>query len=611
MQDLDKFKNEMNLSGQNVYVGHRYVPKIMGDWDSTQIYEPLSIVQYQGNSFTSRQYVPSGIELTNEDYWASTGNYNAQIEQYRQDVRNLENDSVEINGRLEIAEEKSSLFVSITEFGAVGDDTVDCTEAFNQAILTGKKILVPNGIFRIEGLVDFSKAPMGSYIIEGNGENSQLHLVGVGAKIYDKYGRQDDRNYHIKSMRDIYLKGDGTNTGFDFQSLQMHAENVTIFGFHTGLKISDGGYGSTFTGFKFQDNIVDIELNSSANAIQIINLNIDGHGDDTQACVKLNGSCDHLYISGIIESSRAPAIWFTEGFSGNVKVELYMELLGDDSKDVPAIRNDSTNTNVNVVYQQSRFGYQDNIRVTGKYQLGKKPTVSNSKIDGEFVDYDTVSINDSYLNFKGTRQVHNPVIFSGLTKIGSTWGGGGDTGIAVQIPAKIDTGYENGIINHVTDPFCETEKNVSAIGVNAPIVEHDTITKFGSRNTTKVSFANGVIGSSSDNKIALTYGNQVINPSNIIIASVMIKANKAAVLTSEFRGDRLMVKHDFNVDTKWRKFIFIGKNTDSVDRYVWTNIFPKEAYDDLVINTTASVVHKNVSNDPLIISEILSGKINY
>ncbi len=48
MQDLDKFKNEMNLSGKNVYVGHRYVPKIMGDWDSTQIYEPLSIVQYQG-----------------------------------------------------------------------------------------------------------------------------------------------------------------------------------------------------------------------------------------------------------------------------------------------------------------------------------------------------------------------------------------------------------------------------------------------------------------------------------------------------------------------------------------------------------------------------------
>ena len=97
MQDLDKFKNEMNLSGQNVYVGHRYVPKIMGDWNKTKTYEPLSIVQYQGNSFTSRQYVPVGVEITNEEYWASTGNYNAQIEQYRQDVRNLENDVNNIN----------------------------------------------------------------------------------------------------------------------------------------------------------------------------------------------------------------------------------------------------------------------------------------------------------------------------------------------------------------------------------------------------------------------------------------------------------------------------------------------------------------------------------
>ena len=97
MQDLEQFKNEMNLSGKNVYVGHRYVPKIMGDWDNTQIYEPLSIVQYQGNSFTSRQYVPSGIELTNEEFWVSTGNYNAQIEQYRQDVRNLESDVNNVN----------------------------------------------------------------------------------------------------------------------------------------------------------------------------------------------------------------------------------------------------------------------------------------------------------------------------------------------------------------------------------------------------------------------------------------------------------------------------------------------------------------------------------
>ena len=100
MQDLDKFKNEMNLSGKNVYVGQRYVPKIMGEWNKTNIYEPLSIVQYKGNSFTSRQYVPVGVEITNEEFWVSTGNYDAQVEQYRQNVVNLENDVNKINNEV-------------------------------------------------------------------------------------------------------------------------------------------------------------------------------------------------------------------------------------------------------------------------------------------------------------------------------------------------------------------------------------------------------------------------------------------------------------------------------------------------------------------------------
>lgn len=78
------------------YIGARYVP-IFGrkgedsiEWDNSKPYEPLTIVLYQGNSFTSRQYVPAGIDINNEQYWASTGVYNAQVEQYRQEVRQFD-----------------------------------------------------------------------------------------------------------------------------------------------------------------------------------------------------------------------------------------------------------------------------------------------------------------------------------------------------------------------------------------------------------------------------------------------------------------------------------------------------------------------------------------
>ena len=75
--------------GVTQYVGARYVPLFANpaQWSSEREYEPLTIVLYQGNSFTSMQYVPVGIGITNEEFWAQTGNYNAQIEQYRQEVR--------------------------------------------------------------------------------------------------------------------------------------------------------------------------------------------------------------------------------------------------------------------------------------------------------------------------------------------------------------------------------------------------------------------------------------------------------------------------------------------------------------------------------------------
>lgn len=75
----------------NRYIGNRYVPKILSDetpWVNTTEYEALTVVMYQGNSYTSRKTVPTGIDIMNKDYWSCTGNYNAQVDQYRQETQN-------------------------------------------------------------------------------------------------------------------------------------------------------------------------------------------------------------------------------------------------------------------------------------------------------------------------------------------------------------------------------------------------------------------------------------------------------------------------------------------------------------------------------------------
>lgn len=73
------------------YIGSRYVP-IFADpieWDNHRSYEPLTIVTYNNESYTSRCYVGPGIDITNERYWAKTGAYNAQVEQYKSEVKDL------------------------------------------------------------------------------------------------------------------------------------------------------------------------------------------------------------------------------------------------------------------------------------------------------------------------------------------------------------------------------------------------------------------------------------------------------------------------------------------------------------------------------------------
>lgn len=81
----------------NVYIGSRYVPIFDGDWDATKVYEPLTIVNYNGGSYTSKQDVPAGTLPTNTDYWALTGNYNGQIANLQQQINTIENEISELS----------------------------------------------------------------------------------------------------------------------------------------------------------------------------------------------------------------------------------------------------------------------------------------------------------------------------------------------------------------------------------------------------------------------------------------------------------------------------------------------------------------------------------
>lgn len=182
------------MRGYNEYIGARYVPVFDGDWDNTNEYEPLVIVSYQGNSYTSKTFVPTGVDINNDVYWALTGNYNAQVEAYRREVLATQEDLNLIK----------TYAVTPQEYGAKGDGIADDLLAFRNMLADIKTN--GGGICYI---------PAGTYLISGDiviPENTSF--VGSG---FDSF---------------IYLTISGNNSG---NAIVVAGDNVVVENIRVGF----------------------------------------------------------------------------------------------------------------------------------------------------------------------------------------------------------------------------------------------------------------------------------------------------------------------------------------------------------------------------------------
>ena len=117
------------------YVGARYVPKIMGEWDKNIPYEALSVVTYKGNSFTSKIPVPAKVDIGDETYWVSTGNYNVQIEEYRNEA--LEAKQLANNTNTDLQAFKKNQTVTNNEINTKINSTTSALNNLKNAVFDG------------------------------------------------------------------------------------------------------------------------------------------------------------------------------------------------------------------------------------------------------------------------------------------------------------------------------------------------------------------------------------------------------------------------------------------------------------------------------------------
>lgn len=150
----------MPVQANNIYVGARYIPRIMGEYSNETAYEALDIVTSGGVGYISRQPVPAGTAVTNKTYWAMWGSGNAAIDSLTQRVATNENDITALetglqqtNQNLQTTNQNLENLVIPWEPASTlkGDGSTDNTAAFGQLDANTPISLMP-----------------GSYLISGN-----------------------------------------------------------------------------------------------------------------------------------------------------------------------------------------------------------------------------------------------------------------------------------------------------------------------------------------------------------------------------------------------------------------------------------------------------------
>ena len=96
------------------YVGERYITKFADpiQWDANRAYEQIEAVQHEGFTYISKQPVPAGVQIDNEEFWLLWADPNAQMEQLRQYVETFDGRITENTDDIEqLSDEVESLLI--------------------------------------------------------------------------------------------------------------------------------------------------------------------------------------------------------------------------------------------------------------------------------------------------------------------------------------------------------------------------------------------------------------------------------------------------------------------------------------------------------------------
>ena len=306
--------------GYNLYVGARYVPvfsdKNNGQWTNTIEYEPLTIVLYNGDSYTSRTFVPIGIDITNTTYWALTGAFNAQYEQLLLKVNANTTEIDSLDARVETVEDTLSTnmpYIATPQiYGAKGDGVTDDTQALKLCFANHDCVHIPAGTYLVTDTIQITRT--GQYIW-GDGNESYVGNNWSGSTIISNMNKptiEVMRTAWNTTLENFGLWCTGTanpgGDGFLIHNWTLHNRFISLRAqnFNNGFTIgatSQGYFSFCSANNNFQDgfyfsNVVDDY--QYGNSLQWDFLDCFAQTNNRHGCYYFNGQTNTCPIGSII-----------------------------------------------------------------------------------------------------------------------------------------------------------------------------------------------------------------------------------------------------------------------------------------------------------------------
>lgn len=202
------------------YIGARYVPRHMGEWDADTQYGALDVVLYtDGNSYTAKQYPPKGTLPTDGKYWALSAQFNQQL-------AGLEDDITRINEQIEPVKNISFGAINAVFYGVNNTGMTPVNEKLNALFATNKRVFFPAGVYRVQTSPSIM-LPEGAALY---GDNAEFIIETNDLADYQIFSCQNVDNFYINGITFTGDKDSHTgSTGEGGMALRINnCKNFTI-----------------------------------------------------------------------------------------------------------------------------------------------------------------------------------------------------------------------------------------------------------------------------------------------------------------------------------------------------------------------------------------------